>query len=508
MTALSVHPDFNANMFHASRILSEMRAETEPLIFNIQPTLKAPFQKRSSLSESWMQQGEQYFEKHKLEEAIQCFTRALQINPRILPRYNRLARALLENGEGARAKQILDQTLKADQSCETYELFTLSQMVTGDHQTAAAVARAGLKRFPSSYMLFQLLADSGKMTESDPALAVAILRAHDERIPPRERVVYYLAIARFFDSIGNHQSATYYMAHGNALNFAMLAPSVDIMNMRLNSAPNAMERYFDHFNPHLHRFESMSSIDVTPIFIVGAPRSGTSLVEQILASHSAIYGGGELTHIHHLCQRMTEALPDRKFPDILSYFNREQLKIMAESYLARVQMLARRKNVRYVTDKLPGNFLYLGVIRMLFPNAKIIHCSRDAKDTALSILMRDLGDGHAYSYHPETTAHYYHRYKRLIALWDERIPGFVHHVKYETLVGDMESVTRNMLAHIDLPWDANCLQFHKTKRTNMTASTTQISRPIYDSSIGKWESYANYLSPIVGKLEQYEKIAA
>lgn len=508
MQALSTRPDFSADLFFASRLLNEMQAETQPLIFNIQPTLKK-FEARGSLSENWMQQGEEQYAKQKLHEAIQCYTRALQINPRVMPRYNKLARALIENGEGEKAKLVLEQTLQVDQSnLESYELFALSQMVTGDPQTSAAIARAGLKRFPTSYTLFQLLADSGFMTERDTALPLAIKRAHDQAVPPRERVVLLLAIARFFDAQGDFQTANYYMTMGNSLNFSMLAPSADIMNMRLNSAPNAMERYFDGFDPRLYGETPISEIDVTPIFIVGAPRSGTSLVEQILASHPEIYGGGELTHIHRLCNQLIQALPQRQFPDILSYFNRAQLQIMADSYLARLRLLAQRKNVRYVTDKLPGNFLYLGVIRMLFPNAKIIHCSRDAKDTALSILMRDLGDGHAYSYHPETVAHYYHRYKRLMALWDEKMPGFVHHVSYEMLVADKERVTKQMLRHIGLSWSPACLEFHQTKRTNLTASSTQVSRPIYDSSLGRWKNYEPALASIADKLEQYEKIAA
>ena len=256
-----------------------------------------------------------------------------------------------------------------------------------------------------------------------------------------------------------------------------------------------IDAIIDVFNAEFFAAASaFSHTSEMPLFILGMPRSGTTLVEQIVASHHAVFGAGELTffpeHIPALRTRLDSGKP---FPQcIVDRF--EEIAGLAGRYLALLRQ--RGGDAARVTDKMPYNFLYLGVIRALFPRARIVHCRRDAMATCFSIYTRNLAGNHPYSYALDDLGAAYRGYERLMAHWGAVLPGPVIDVDYEALVSDPDRQTRRLIKALGLEWDAACLDFHRTERAVTTASQWQVRQPIYATAREHWRNYAQHLEPL------------
>lgn len=229
-----------------------------------------------------------------------------------------------------------------------------------------------------------------------------------------------------------------------------------------------------------------------PLFVVGMPRSGTSLVEQILAAHPQVYGAGELTDLPALLRRYREAGAH----DEAAAMSVDDMNAMAEHYLQRLDSVATGDE-RYVSDKMPSNFFRLGLVTKLFPDAKVIHVRRNPIDTCLSCYFQDFSGPHAYSYDLDDLVHYYKNYRRVMAHWREHLPRPMLEVDYETLVGDPETEVRRMLDFLELDWDDRCMRFYQTERAVITASHAQIQVPIYKGSVSRWRNYERFVTPLI-----------
>ena len=232
-----------------------------------------------------------------------------------------------------------------------------------------------------------------------------------------------------------------------------------------------------------------------PIFIVGMVRSGTSLIEQILSSHPDVYGAGELGDIYQISNALPGILAtSTPYPECLSQLSQQQLNGLAQQYLDHLRQLS--PDAQYVVDKLPGNFMHLGLIELLFPDAHIIHCRRDPIDTCLSAYFQDFSTPHSYAYDLSNLSAFYRGYLKLMEHWRKilRIP--LLEISYEDLVSDQEKSTRTILEFCGLEWDDRCLQFHKNKRLVKTAIYDQVNRPIYQQSVARWKNYKSHLEPL------------
>jgi tetratricopeptide (TPR) repeat protein len=234
------------------------------------------------------------------------------------------------------------------------------------------------------------------------------------------------------------------------------------------------------------------------IFIVGMPRSGTTLVEQVLASHPDVYGAGELTvmpEVQHAFASLTGTGTD--YPRGFAELNAARVESLRQAYLSRLPEAARWSEA--ITDKQPGNFLAVGLIRALFPEAAIIHCTRDARDTCLSCYFNNF-TGLPYTYDLTALGRTWRQYARLMQHWQAlSIPML--DLRYESLVDDTERVSRSLLEYCGLTWDDACLEFHHNKRVVTTVSHDQVTQPIYSSSIGRWKHYEEHLEPLLDALE-------
>jgi len=222
------------------------------------------------------------------------------------------------------------------------------------------------------------------------------------------------------------------------------------------------------------------------------PRSGTSLIEQILSAHPDIHAGGELAILEPLFNKYFG--PDT-FNSKISMASTETFHAIGQEYIDNLRKL--NSTARFITDKMPHNFHYVGLIALTMPNAKIIHCQRNPVDTCLSCFQKLFGTGHNYSYNLQELGKHYLYYQELMAYWHKLLPRKILDVQYENVVNDLESQVKRLTDYCGLPWKESCLEFHRSNRPVITASRDQANRPIYKDSMQRWKHYERHLQPLL-----------
>ncbi|HXE52953.1 MAG TPA: sulfotransferase [Tepidisphaeraceae bacterium] len=233
-----------------------------------------------------------------------------------------------------------------------------------------------------------------------------------------------------------------------------------------------------------------------PVFIVGMPRSGTSLVEQILACHPQVYAAGELDALSRTAAMLdSRGLP---YPKSLEALSPNDANALANLYLSAIEQL--NPTAARVTDKMPLNFMYLDLVELLLPQASVIHCARNPLDTCLSCYMTDFAIPQAFAERLPDLAHFHRNYERIMGHWKRNLTIPMLEVSYEAVVSDLEAQARRMLDFLGLPWDDRCLRFHEHTRPVATASRDQVRTPLYASSVGRWKNYERHLGQLISAL--------
>jgi tetratricopeptide (TPR) repeat protein len=239
--------------------------------------------------------------------------------------------------------------------------------------------------------------------------------------------------------------------------------------------------------------QSVGEPSQVPVFVLGMPRSGSTLIEQILASHPQVHGAGELTALE---QAVNSVLGSVQYPECVARLDAATLRRVGQEYIARLPRLEDGKTL--VVDKLPGNFLNIGLIRLVLPGARIIHTLRDPMDTCVSCYSKLFTVSQHFCYELGELGRHYRRYRELMDYWRAVLPaGTILDVSYEDVVEDLEGQARRMIAYCDLPWDERCIEFHKTRRPVATASAVQARKPLYRSSLQRWRRYESQLDPLI-----------
>jgi tetratricopeptide (TPR) repeat protein len=251
-----------------------------------------------------------------------------------------------------------------------------------------------------------------------------------------------------------------------------------------------------------------------PVFILGMPRSGTSLLEQILSSHPDTFGAGELKIMTGVIENIAIGETRLRLNDVeaaFPYDDNASYEARGRRYVEQLKRLAPHEYKRIV-DKMPGSFNFVGLIRAILPNAKIIHSQRHPVETCLSCYRIHFAEGHQWTYNLRELGRYYRRYWRLMQHWREALPGVMFEARYEDTVADVEGQARRVIDFLGLPWTDDCLKFYETERPVKTASASQVRRPIYTTSVNRWKKYEKYLGPLLEELgdipAQYEKMLA
>jgi Flp pilus assembly protein TadD len=400
----------------------------------------------------------------RLEEGLAHFRDALRIDPTLAAAHFNMGVALQTQGRFAEAMAAHEQALAlAPQLTEAHYNLALMRGASAGVEDARRL-REGLAR-PG-------LDDAGKVH-----LHFALGRLHDAR-------------GEVAEAFGHYRAGNALKARGRQFDGARHSDFVDQQIATFDDAFFACRRDF-------------GGDSELPVLIVGMPRSGTSLVEQILASHPELGGAGELNALRDQIRGLPALLgSDEPYPRCVEGLTAPQADELAEAYMEILR--AYGPGASRVTDKMPGNYLRLGLLALILPKARILHCRRDPRDTCLSCYFHDFAHGLSFAYDLANLGLVYRAHDRLMSHWRRVLPNPILEVGYEALVEDTEGVTREILAFCDLPWDARCLDFHRTRRSVRTASFWQVRQPIYRQAIGRWRDYRDYLGELFDALEDMD----
>lgn len=406
---------------------------------------------------------------------------------------------MAEFGQYADAAALYEQILKSEPQARSYQRLGQYYQKLGRYQEAFEALNEAITRNPDAGAAYLLLANTRRYTRDEAD--TALLRKFASTVQRRDlneatRTCLHFGLGKMHDDRGEYEEAFRHFEAGNGL--------------RRNSREFTIA--FDHarwqkFAQDIGGLASVSLAQATsagpagpaPVFVVGMLRSGTTLVERILASHPAVCSLGETGWVEEMRQRAFE-LTGSDFPANLSQLSEGQLKQLRTGYTGRWPRHAL--DAVYMLDKNPTNFMYLGLMARVFPDAKIVHCRRDARDSCLSVYFQNFAHPYInYAYDLEEIGHYYNGYAEVMRHFKRLLPpGMLHEVGYEDLIADQEKTTRGLLEALGLPWDPRCLQFHAQRDTIATASLWQARQPLYKESVGRWRHYERHLAPLLKTL--------
>ena len=424
------------------------------------------------------------FELRRIADAEQSFRRALALRPGYTEALLGLAAVLRVQARTAEAQACCEAALAADpNSAAANSLLAELHADRGRFAEAQTLFERAIRLDPGFSTAYCGIAQHRRMTPADSSWLEGVEALLARPLPLGQRVSLRYALGKFFDDTGRYEEAFENYRQANELSKGF-GTSYD--RSRLSERVDGIVAAFDaRFVAQSHPGASGSEL---PVFIVGMPRSGTSLAEQILASHPAVFGAGEVRFWDDAYSALlqsaggADALPG-------------QLSGLASDYLARISAIACGRP--RLIDKMPANFLYLGLIHAAFPRARIVHMQRHPLDTCLSIYFQNFFNMSPYANDFGNLAHYYEEYLRTMAHWRAVLPATaLLEVPYEELLQDQEGWTRRMLDFVGLPWDPKCLDFHETERVVITASRWQVRQRLNSSSAGRWRRYARHLGPL------------
>lgn len=450
-------------------------------------------------AETYLNLGNLLIDAGQLEDAVECFERAARHDPQLAAARTRLAEQVSQEGKVQQAETLFRQALGLDPD-QVQGWFGLGRTLEdlGDAENALACYRQVLRRRPDhAQALGQYLAllreDAG-----NESLDAARGTLNDASVVDEAKALVGYGLAKYHDRRGEFAAAAHAGTIANASRRRVAGPlRAEQLRARVDGLISTYTAEF---------FESRRRFGVgtdQPVFIVGLPRSGTTLCEQILASHPLVHGAGELPDLARLSVQAlngADLLPWQA----ASQVTQPQSLELASQYLRALRNGAMKGCLR-MTDKSPLNFFQLAFATLLFPNARVIHCTRDMRDNALSIWMENFSPDQGYATDFGDLAVFHAEYQRLMKHWRTTLPLPILDLQYEDTVREVETQARRLLTFLDLPWDDRCLDFHRNDRAVQTPSRWQVRQPIYSRSVGRWRQYAPHLPQLLAAFPEAEQ---
>ena len=448
-----------------------------------------------------LQRAAGFYDQGRHSEALQLCRQAAEKEPGNFAAQSNLGNVLARLGKMAEAAEAYGNALDIEpSSAPVLSNLALLKAETGDRDAALGLYRRILEIDPTDAEVFHDLTLLKTFASGDPDLAaMEELRAE---IPPDSEKTMFLdfALAKALDDFGEHDRAFERLASANRLK----RKSLDYDVARDEALVERIIGAFD--KPFLDAQGTQGHRDEKPIFIIGMPRSGTTLVEQILASHSRVVGAGELNHFRDVVMGFGGAGPGVKglspsgqgFPEGVRDLIAGDFKKLGKAYAGLLGQQA--PDARRITDKMPRNFFFAGLIALTLPDARIIHCRRHPVATCFSCFQIHFPEGQEFAYDLDELGRYYRLYNRLMDHWRTVLPGRIFDLNYEDLVAEPEAQMRALLEFAGLDWEDACLEFHKTGRPIRTASAQQVRQPLYRTAVERWKRYQKHLGPLIDAL--------
>jgi tetratricopeptide (TPR) repeat protein len=427
------------------------------------------------------------------QRAIAHYQQALAIAPDYTAAHCNLGSALLSLNRCADAIIHYDKALAIDADfAEAHHGAGIALQALGALEKAVAALERAVRLAPHRTDFHLTLAQSKRFTADDPRLAaLEILARNLPALSADAQIALHFALGKAYADLAQHRRSFRHLVAGNALKRYCIA----------YDEGQTLKRFADiraTFTPDLMRtYRGVGEPSAVPLFVVGMPRSGTTLIEQILASHSRVFGAGEISDFRESIPDVDTNAAVIAIPEAV--FSAPALRRLGSRYLARLR--ANAPTAERIVDKMPANFALLGLIHLALPNARIIHAHRDPIDTCLSCFSLLFVGEQPYAYDLGELGRYYRSYQALIDHWRGVLPPDVLlEVRYEDIIDDLEGQARRILAHCGLSWEETCLDFQQARRSVLTASCVQVRQPPYHDSVGRWRRYANELKPLLQAL--------
>ena len=437
--------------------------------------------------------------RNALQPAEQATRMALQQEPDNAEALTVLGQILHETDRYEEALEVLSRALeKTPNNPEALNFYGVALKSVGRLDEAREHILKALKLNDGMYGAYANLNDLVDFSEGVGADLFNRMEAIFETVTNQEAepfLALHFAYAKALDDRGQHEKALEHYIIGGRMKRAQL----DYDEEQTHGFFDAIRATFPKEAFENRKYEGLD--DDRPVFIVGMPRSGSTLVEQILSSHPDVYGAGEVKYLSRALGQLRDRFPSLpKYPEMVGKMSGAQLDIVAKNYQ---QALANGAgDAKRITDKLLTNYFFLGLINLLFPKAKVIHTRRDPVDTCLSGFTKLFKDDMPHSYDLSELGRYYGKYRELMEYWETVLPeGFMTTVVYEDVVADMETQAKRLIEFLGLPWDKKCIDFHKSDRPVKTASVAQVRKPIYKTSVQRWKKYGPGLQPLVDAID-------
>ena len=404
--------------------------------------------------------GNLYLTLNKYQEAIVCFKNAVTIDHNFFISHYNLGIAYKNIGKIEEAEKHLKKTLKLN---------------------------------VHFYTAHRILSQITKYTINDEHFIFLKKSYEDPQIDKSQKTEIAFALGKASDDIKDFSKAFQYYKDGNDFRRT-------IIDFSIESEKEEFTNIKKIFNKNLfNKFEQSGNIDSTPIFILGMPRSGTTLVEQILSSHPKVFGGDELNFLPDLIKKHFDNKAEKLFFENIMNIDRDNLKSIGQEYISNLKNISN--DSERVSDKLPINFKWIGLIKLILPNSKIVHCVRNPRDNCISIFKNYfVNPSLNFAYNLEEISEFYNLYNDLMKHWKNILPKFVIDIKYEKIIQNPEQQIRNLLKSCNLSWNDNCLKFYNNKRAIKTASDIQARKKIYKSSVDSWKNYEKFLGEVFKRL--------
>ena len=434
----------------------------------------------------------------QFDKAIENFDTAIRLKPDLAVAYSNRGNALSESGQPEAALVSFDKAvqLKPDYATAFFNRGNV-QSGFGLFDEALESYNEAIRLIPDyaeAYYNRSCLQEYSQVSDSELEFMERQIKRKD--LAGADLKFYYFTLAYAYERSGDYQRHFDLLLEGNRLK----RQEIDFDIAKEQNICAKIKMLFPEKTDAVQSPVDAGDSTLTPIFIIGMPSSGTSLVEQIIASHSQVYGAGELTRLRKIVRPIIRTAVDIGGPDNNSILKNNIENKIRSDYLGYLEKLNRPE--KFITDKMPLNFIFLGFILSAIPSAKIIHLKRNPMAVCWSIFKHNFtGGGNGYGYDMDELSEYYLMYHDLMEFWQTRFPDMIYHLDYEELTENQETETRKLLDYCGLDWEQRCLDFHTTKRDVKTASHVQVRKKMYQGSSSDWIKYEQLLHPLISKLE-------